>query len=381
MIKVRYIDEVDINNKKVILRCDFNVPIENGEIVDNTRILKSLKTINYLLERNCSLILLSHLGRVKIREDKLKNSLKIVCNELSALMNKNIKFISSPVGMETLTACKNLESGEIIMLENTRFCDYPEKLESNNDLNLAKYWSSLGDVFVVDAFGSLHRAHASVAGIGAYLPTYFGLLVKEEFEGLKPTIENIQRPFGVFMGGAKVDDKLGYIKGILQKCDYLLIGGGIANSFLYACGYDVQDSLCTSDELTLAEIRDLVKTHKGKIIMPIDFNITAGKILDLGQKSIKKYNSYLETCKTIFVNGTCGKFEEKPYAVGTVQLFDNLKNIDAYKVAGGGDTLNAINEYNLQESFNFLSSGGGASLEYISSDNLEAVSFINSHEN
>lgn len=381
MIRVKCIDEVDVRNKKVILRCDFNVPIENGEIVDNTRIKKSLKTINYILENNCSLILLSHLGRVKTREDKIKNSLRIVCNELSALLNKNVKFVDNPVGMDVLSACKNLQNGELIMLENTRYCDYPERLETNNDTNLAKYWSSLGDVFVVDAFGSLHRSHASVAGISQFSPTYYGFLVKEECEGLNPTIENIQRPFAVFMGGAKVDDKLGYIKALLKKCDYLLIGGGIANSFLYACGYDVQDSLCTNDEITLAEIRDLVKTYKEKIIMPVDFNIESGKILDLGQKSINKYVKYLSACKTIFINGTCGKFEEKRFATGTVNLFRSLKDIDAYKVAGGGDTLNAIHEYNLEDNFTFLSSGGGASLEYISTDSLEAINYIDTYQN
>lgn len=374
---MKYIDEVQLTGKKVLLRCDFNVPIENNVISDNSRIIKSLKTINYLLSQNCSLVLISHLGRIKTREDKAKNSLKIVANELSKLLNKEVKFVNNPVGMDALLACKNLNPGEIVLLENTRYCDYPEKLESKNDANLAKYWASFGDVFVVDAFGSLHRAHASVAGISKWLPTYYGLLVKEEIEGLNPVINNIMHPFGVFMGGAKVDDKLKYIKDILPKCDYLLIGGGIANSFLYACGYDVQDSLCTTDEITLEELRTLVKSYKGKIIMPVDFTIEENKILDLGVKSIDKYTKYLETCNTIFINGTCGKFEEKRFAKGTVSLFSNLKNINAYKVAGGGDTLNVINEYKLNDVFSFLSSGGGASLEYISSGHLEAVDFIN----
>ncbi|MBQ6840842.1 MAG: phosphoglycerate kinase [Bacilli bacterium] len=374
---MKYIDEVELSNKKVIVRCDFNVPIENHKISDNSRIVKSLKTIEYLLKQNCSLILMSHLGRIKTREDKAKNSLKIVADELSSLLNKEVKFINNPVGMDALMACKQLSPGEIILLENARYCDYPEKLESNNDMNLSKYWSSFADAFVVDAFGSLHRAHASVAGISRYLPTYFGLLIKEEMEGLVPVTTNIVHPFGVFMGGAKIDDKLKYIKDLLPKCDYLLIGGGIANSFLYACGYDVQDSICTTDELTLEELRNLVKEYKEKIIMPIDFVIDDSKILDLGVKSIDKYTKYFQKCKTIFINGTCGKFEEKRYAKGTVSLFDAIKSIDAYKVAGGGDTLNVINEYKLNGSFSFLSSGGGASLEYISSGHLEAIDFIN----
>lgn len=373
---MRYIDEVELSSKKVVLRCDFNVPIQNNVISDNSRILKSLKTINYLLEKNCALILMSHLGRIKSREDKNKNSLRIVAEELQKHLGKKVKFIDSPVGMAALKAAKELKNGEIILLENVRYCDYPEKLESNNDINLAKYWSSFGDVFVVDAFGSLHRSHASVAGISKFLPTYFGLLVKEEMQGLSPAINDIKRPFGVFMGGAKVDDKLKYIKNLLPRCDYLLIGGGIANSFLYALGYDVQESLCTKDEAILEELRILVEENKDKIIMPVDFTIENQQILDLGVKSVDKYTRYLEQCETIFINGTCGKFEDKKFAKGTVTLFNNIKDLKAYKVAGGGDTLNVINEYHLNDAFTFLSSGGGASLEYLSSGHLEAVDFI-----
>ena len=375
---MKFIDEENIIGKKVILRCDLNVPMENGKIMDESRIIKSVKTMQYLLEKGCSLIILSHLGRVKVREDKIKNSLKPVVPVLSKLLGREVTFLDNPVGMNVLNACKNMQAGEVILLENTRYCDYPEKLETKNDLNLAKYWSALGDVFVCDAFGSLHRSHASVAGISKFLPTYFGLLVKEELEGLNPIVANIKRPFGVFMGGAKIDDKLKYIKDILPRCDYLLIGGGIANSFLYACGYDIGESICTSDEITLEEIRMLVKTYKDKIIMPVDFTIDDNKILDLGQKSIQKYIKYFEECKTIFINGTCGVFEEARYASGTISLFSSLKNVDAYKVAGGGDTLNAINMYKLNDVFNFLSSGGGASLEYVSSTHLAAIDDIES---
>lgn len=374
-----YIDENDIQNKKVILRLDLNVPMKDGIITDDSRIEKSLKTIKYLLERNCSIIILSHLGRIKVREDKKSNTLKPVADKLSTLLSRPVEFIDEPVGMQVLSKCKELKPKDIILLENTRYCDYPEKLESNNDLNLAKYWSSLGDIFVVDAFGSLHRNHASVAGISKYIPTYFGLLVKEEITNLQKVIEP-ERPFGVFMGGAKIEDKLIYIKDLLPKCDYLLIGGGIANSFLYACGYDVGDSICTSDQITLSELKGLVNEYKGKIIMPIDFVIDDNKILDLGQKSISKYLKYLNECKTIFINGTCGKFEDIKYSVGTVEMFKGIKSIDAYKVAGGGDTLNAINEFNLKDSFDFLSSGGGASIEYISKGKLSAIEFINENK-
>ena len=374
---MKYIDEMEISNKKIILRCDFNVPIKDGQITDDTRITSALKTINYLLDHNCGIIILSHMGRIKIRDDKLKYSLRPVADYLSKILNKSIKFIDNPVGMEVLKTAKELKNGQVILLENTRFCDFPEKLESNNDLNLAKYWASLGDIFVNDAFGSLHRAHASVAGISKYIPSCFGYLVKEEIEKLTPLVSQTPRPYGVFMGGAKVEDKLKYIKDLLPKCDYLLIGGGIANSFLYACGYDVGDSLCTNDEMTLEELRSLVKTYKGKIIMPVDFVSDAGAIYDLGAKSINKFVFYLEKCKTIFINGTCGKFEQEKYALGTISLYSALKNISAVKIAGGGDTLNAINSFNLKDNFSFLSSGGGASLEYISTGSLAGINYIN----
>lgn len=378
---MKYIDEENISNKKVILRCDFNVPIENGKITDDTRIVKSLKTIKYLLSNNCSIILMSHFGRIKVRDDKINNSLLPVARHLSELLNIDVKFLMSPVGMEVISACKNIKSGEIILLENTRFCDYPEKLESNNDENLAKYWASLADIFVIDAFGSLHRLHASVAGISKYLKTYYGFLVKEEIEGLRPVTQNVIHPFGVFMGGAKVDDKLKYIKEILNKCDYLLLGGGIANSFLFAAGFDVGDSLCTNDELTLEELRNLMVKYKGKIILPVDFVFDGTKICDLGTKSLDKYKKHLDECKTIFINGTCGIFEDERFSKGTEQLLEYLKNTNAIKIAGGGDTINAIHKYKAEYIFDFLSSGGGASLEYVSSGKLLAIDYINNNEN
>lgn len=373
---MKFITDENIRGKKVILRCDLNVPIENGIVTDDTRIIKSLNTISYLLEKECSIILMSHLGRIKVEDDKKNNSLKPVADLISTILTKEVKFVNDPVGMEVLMEAKKLQSGELMMIENTRYCDYPEKLESNNDEGLAKYWASLGEIFVVDAFASLHRNHASVSGISKFLPTYFGLLVKEEIEGLNKIVNNPQRPYAVFMGGAKVDDKLKYIKNILPKCDYLLIGGGIANSFLYAHGYDVGDSLCTSDQITLEEIRQLIGMYKEKIIMPIDFIIEDGKILDLGEKSIEKYLKFLHNSKTIFINGTCGKFEEEGFEEGTRDMFKGLYDVDAYIAAGGGDTLNAINKFKVADNFNYLSSGGGASLEYISKGELEAINYI-----
>lgn len=373
---MKYIDEVEIISKKVILRCDYNVPINDGVIDDDSRIVKSLTTINYLLDKNCSLIIMSHLGKVKSEEDKKKNSLKLVSERLSELLHMDVKFIEEPVGMEVLKACKDLHNGEIILLNNTRYCDIPDKLESSNDEGLSEYWSKLGDIFVLDAFGSMHRNHASVSGISRFLPTYYGLLVKEEMLGLNPVVNNVSTPFGVFMGGAKIDDKLGYIKYLLPKCNYLMIGGGIANSFLSAAGYNVGDSLKTDDPEILNELKQLLNDYKDKIVLPIDFVFDGNAIMDLGPKSIAKYLKLFSICKTIFMNGSCGKFEDERFKDGTVSLIEGFKNIDAYKVAGGGDTLNAINSNNLVTAFNFLSTGGGASLEYVSKGTLESLEFI-----
>lgn len=376
-----YIDEIDLSNKKVVIRCDYNVPIKDGKVEDDSRIVKSLNTLKFLLEKNCSLVIMSHLGKIKSEEDKSKNTLAPVAEILSQKLNREVKFLANPVGMEVLKTCKDLQNGEVVLLENTRYCDIPEKLESSNDEGLSEYWSKLGDIFVVDAFGSMHRAHSSVAGISKYLPTYYGFLIKEEIEGLKPVVENPIKPFGVFMGGAKIDDKLGYIKYLLPKCDYLMVGGGIANSFLHAAGYNVGESLKTDDPEIINELKQLMETYKDKLILPVDFEFSGKAIYDLGAKSIEKYNKYFNKCKTIFMNGSCGKFEEKEFAKGTIDLISNFRNIDAYKVAGGGDTLNVVNEYSLNDAFNFLSTGGGASLEYVSEGHHAAIDYIENTQN
>lgn len=372
---MKFVGDEIITEKRVLLRLDLNVPIKNGTVLDTTKIDKSLKTIEYLIANNNTIIILSHLGRVKTKEDFEDCTLKPVCDYLEKRLNQKIKFLNC-VGAETIKECKEAKYKEVLMLENVRFCDVPEKLESNNDLFIAKFWSSMGDIFVNDAFATLHRPHASVAGISNYLPTYFGFLVKEEIYNLEPLINNIQKPFCVFMGGAKVDDKLGYIKGLLQKCDYLLVGGGIANSFLLALGYDIKDSLATSDQITLDEIKELYKTYQNKIILPVDFMFENNAILDLGKESIDKYITYLKESKTIFINGTVGKFEDPRFLEGTRSFFESLYNIDAIKIAGGGDTVNAINSLGVKDAFTYISSGGGAALEYISSNHLKAIDYI-----
>lgn len=375
---MKFIDEVNLQNKKVILRCDFNVPMENGRIENEARLIKSLKTINYLLSQGCSLILMSHLGRIKILDDMLNNSLKPIAKRLSELLNKEITFVENPTSSDVLQKANHLKTGELIFLENTRFCDYPNSLESKNDLELAKYWSSLGDVFVIDAFASMHRIHASTAGISNYLPTYYGLLVKEEVTNLNPLITEIEHPFTVFMGASKIDDKIKYMKGLLGKCDHLLLGGGIANTFLYLLGENIGSSICSYDRNTLEELKKLLTIYREKIILPTDYMVTDNKIRDIGIETICRYQDYYKKSKTIFMNGTPGQFENDRYANGTISLLESLRRIEAVKVAGGGATLSAISKFNCEDAFSYLSSGGGASLEYISSGSLAAIDYIES---
>lgn len=377
---MKFIDEVSLQNKRVILRCDFNVPIEDEVIQDDARIMKSLKTIHYLLDQGCSLILMSHLGRIKQEEDISHNSLKVVSKKLSELLNQEITFFEDSTSHDVLEKASNLNRGEIIFLENTRFCDYPERLESKNDLQLASFWASLGDVFVVDAFASMHRIHASTAGISNYLPTYYGFLVKEEITNLTPLITDIKHPFTAFMGASKIDDKIIYMKGLLKNCDHLLLGGGVANTFLSLLGRNIGDSIHTSSKKTLEELKELLNIYQSKIVLPEDFMIEDHQIRDIGMETISKYQDYYQKSKTIFMNGTPGQFEKEKYSNGTKMLFNSLRNVDAVKVAGGGATLNAVSKFNCEDAFTYLSSGGGASLEYISSKKLAAIDYIESHK-
>lgn len=370
------IKDIDLKNKKVVIRVDYNVPMENGIIKDSSKIKKSLRSINYLLENNCRVVILSHFGRIKSEEDKAKNSLKIVAKELANLLGKNVKFLDNCYGDKAKNIVDNCGLGEVILLENTRFMDIPEKRESGNDLSLAEYWASLGEVYINDAFGSMHRAHASTAGIAKFLPHAIGFLVMDELEHLNILIHNTPHPFTVFMGGAKVDDKLPIIKSLIERCDYLLVGGGIANSFLKAKGADIGNSIATSDEGILNELKKLMDEYKGKIVLPIDFTIDDGIIYDVGNKSIEAYKKYIDKSEIIFVNGTCGKFEDERFMEGTSNLFKILKDSGKKVIVGGGDTASACIKFGFKDSFDFISSGGGATLEYIADGTLKALEWM-----
>lgn len=373
---MKTIKDIDLKNKKVVIRVDYNVPMENGIIKDSSKIKKSLRSINYLLENNCRVVILSHFGRIKSEEDKAKNSLKIVAKELANLLGKNVKFLDNCFGDKVKSIVDNCGLGEVILLENTRFMDIYEKKESGNDLALAEYWASLGEVYINDAFGSMHRAHASTAGIAKFLPHAIGFLVVDELEHLNILIHNTPHPFTVFMGGAKVDDKLPIIKSLIERCDYLLVGGGIANSFLKAKGADIGNSIATSDEGIINELKKLMGEYKGKIVLPVDFTIDDGIIYDVGNKSIEVYKKYIDKSEIVFVNGTCGKFEDERFMEGTSNLFKILKDSGKKVIVGGGDTASACIKFGFKDGFDFISSGGGATLEYIADGTLKALEWM-----
>ena len=382
-----------VDNKRILLRCDFNVPIVGGNITDESKIIKSLETINYLLERNCKIIILSHLGRVKREEDKTKYSLMIVKNSLERLLNKPIKFANDILSEETKNMALNLQSGEILLLENTRFLDIPNNLESTLNLDVAKQIASLGEIFVFDAFAVAHRNHTTVVGIPKYLPSCLGFLVEKEKAMLDKIVINPARPFTVIMGGAKVDDKLKIINSLLPKCEHLLVSGGIANSFLSALGLNVGASLKTENPETIKELKKLMLTYKEKFAFPLDAIVTTtysdtptikninkidtnDVIKDIGTKTIDKYSKIINESNTIFMNGTMGIYEEKEFANGTILILNTLKEKKDHVLIGGGDTVGATNTLGFKNVFPNISSGGGATLDYIAYGSLPGIDAI-----
>lgn len=382
---MKTIKDFDLNNKKVIIRVDFNVPIKDGIITDDTRIKESLKTINYAIENNAKVILMSHLGRIKEESDKVKNTLKPVSIRLSELLNKEVIFIPSTRGTELENAINNLNNGDVLLMENTRFEDLPDKKESKNDSELGKYWASLGDIYINDAFGTAHRAHASNVGIASHLDSGIGFLIEKELNNLLPAINNPERPFTVILGGAKVNDKIGVIENLVNKADYILIGGGMAFTFLKASGVEIGNSLL--DEESIDFCKKMLKEYQDKLILPIDVvtdlkecfitDITKEeKGLDIGPKTVKLFKQYLDNSKTIIWNGPVGMFEDKKYSNGTKGICEILKDIKAVKIAGGGDTASAIKNFGYEQAFTHISTGGGASLELLEGKVLPGIDII-----
>jgi len=370
---MKTIKEANIDNKKVLLRLDLNVPIKDNKILDDTRIKKSLKTLNYIIERANKVIILSHLGRIKNEEDKKNNSLKIVCDYLSKLINKKISFYDY-TNDEVL-------NDKIIMFENTRYFDLDNNKESNNDKELAKYFSSFGDVFINDAFGTCHRSNASNVGISEYLTSYNGFLVEEEINCLNKLLNNPEKPYIVIMGGKKVSDKINIIENIIEKCDKLIIGGAMVFTFLKAKGFNIGSSILEEESIEFA--KKIIDKYNDKIVLIKDIYNQDKELIDIndiketdigfdiGNETINSFKTVLNNSKTIFFNGPMGLFEDG-YEYGTKELCNILNKIDAYIVVGGGDTVNAVNKYALNNNFN-ISTGGGASLEYLEGKKLPGV--------
>jgi len=391
---MKKIQDMDVRNKTIILRCDFNVPIEDGKILDSNKIEKSLKTIDYLQDNNCKIIILSHLGRVKKEEDLEKNTLKPVADYLSNIYKEKFMFVNNCRGVEIIQKAKSLKEKDILLLENTRHQDFPEKLESGNDLELAEFWASLGDIFCLDAFGSAHRAHASTAGIAKFIPSCIGFLVEEELNNLNQLINVKEHPFTVIMGGAKVDDKILLIRSLLPKCDYLLITGGIANTFLKVLKFNVGSSLASKDEKILNEVKNLLLEYKEKIILPIDVIVTNNYdksyiktsainklndndvIYDAGVKTLEKFSLAINKSKMVFVNGTLGLYEDERFSNGTKECFRILASSGAKIIVGGGDSVSAVKKFGYKDKFDYLSSGGGATIDYIVDGKLDALDAI-----
>ncbi|QJR43877.1 phosphoglycerate kinase [Mycoplasma miroungirhinis] len=395
------ITDLNLKNKVVILRVDFNTPLKLNEnnqyqVVDNSRIKAALKTIKYIIKQDAKLILLSHLSRIKTAQDLESKSLFPVYLELKKLLNDvNISFVNKTRGKEVEESVKNLKNQEILLLENTRFEDLNDKKESKNDPELAQYWASLGDVFINDAYGAIHRAHASNVGIATYIKeSAIGFLVDDELIHLSK-LNNPEKPYLAIVGGAKISDKIKVLESLLQKADFLLIGGAMAYTFNAAKNLKIGKSLFEADYTELAH--NLLTKYPQKIILPIDnaiskeFNNTIPTYttkdnpnilddymgMDIGPETVNLFKQYLLEAKTIFWNGPLGVTEFTNYAQGTKEIAKIIsQNKQAFSVVGGGDSVSAIKSLKLENDFSFISTGGGASLEYIEGKILPGLEII-----
>ena len=383
------IKDYNLSGKRVMIRCDFNVPITNGKIDDDNRIRMSLKTINYAIDNNAKVILLSHLGKIKEESDKEKNSLEIVSVRLSELINRKVIFSHDTKSEELTRLVNNLKEKDVLLIENTRYEDLDGKKESSCDMGLAKYWASLGDIFINDAYGTCHRAHASNVGIARLLPNGIGFLVEEEITKIDSVLKENTHPFIIIMGGKKVSDKIPIIKNLINKCDLLLIGGAMAFTFLKAKGYNVGNSIVDVDNISFC--KDMLEKYPNKILLPIDIinenndNIKIENIkddigYDIGKETIKLYCDKIKDAKRIIVNGPMGIFENENYANGTRKIYECISENNIKTIIGGGDSASSVKKLGFDEKFYHISTGGGATLEYLSGEILPGISVIEDEE-
>lgn len=379
------IQDFDLDGKKVIIRCDFNVPMNNGKIEDATRIVASLRTIKYALRNNAKVILLSHLGKVKTEEDKISNSLYPVAEKLSSYLDKQVLFSPDTRSSKLTEMVDNLKDGDVLLIENTRFEDVPDKKETNCDEKLSKYWASLGDIFINDAYGTCHRAHASVVGIPKYLPSGVGFLVEKEVQKLDNILKSDTHPFVAILGGKKVDDKISLTQSLLEKCDKLLIGGAMSFTFLKALGYNTGSSIVSDDYVEFA--KEMINKYEDKIVLPVDFvletttkdikDFSDGDIgYDIGYKSIKLFEKELDSARRVIINGPMGLFEDVKYQNGTKSIFKYLDKNKIKTLIGGGDSAAAVNKLGFDDVFYHVSTGGGATIKYIEKGSLVGIDAI-----
>jgi phosphoglycerate kinase len=390
----KIVTDLDLKNKKVLVRLDFNVPMKDGKITNDNRIVAALPTIKYILENGGKVIAFSHLGKVKTKEDLISKSIRPAAKRLAELLEKEVKFIPTTNGPELEAAIDGLKSGEILMFENTRFEDLDGKKESSNNPELGKYWASLGDLFVNDAFGTAHRSHASNIGIAANIgegKTAAGFLMEKEIKFIGGAVDNPTKPLIAILGGSKVSDKIGVIENLLDKADKILVGGAMMFTFLRALGKDTGKSMVEEDKLDLA--KSLLDKAHGKLILPIDtvvskeFNndaihktVSVNNIpedemgLDIGAATINLFSEEISSAKTVVWNGPMGVFEMPNYAKGTIGVCEAIANLkNATTIIGGGDSAAAAIQLGYASKFTHISTGGGASLEYLEGKQLPGI--------
>ena len=386
------IKDLDVSNKKVIIRCDFNVPLKHGKIIDDTRIKEALKTITYCIEKNSKIILLSHLGRIKEEKDKEENNLYPVAQHLSALLGKKVLFSEKTRGKELERMIEKMLGGDVLLVQNTRYEDLEGKKESTNDEALGKYWASLGDVFINDAFGTAHRSHASNVGIATHLPSGIGFLIEKELRALS-ILENPPHPFIVILGGAKVADKIGVIEKLVTKADKILIGGGMAFTFLKAKGYEIGKSIL--DEESMVFCKRMLEDYSDKIVLPLDFAISKDYTndgpyqekeitqlqedeigLDIGSKTKIAFEKNLSKAALVIWNGPLGVYEFSKYRKNTDEILAYLVKSNIKTILGGGDIVAAATTAGYKEKVYHASTGGGATLEYLEGKKLPGIEVI-----